>query len=67
MFNACEGGKPLKSQAVAPMNKCTVPTMVNEKIDGCEFSAQVHPEDKSTDTTRDRARCDAWTAQDVKG
>ena len=34
MFNACEGGRPLKSQAVAPMNKCTVPTMVNEKIDG---------------------------------
>jgi hypothetical protein len=34
MFNACENGKPLKSQAVSPMNKCSVPKMVNEQIDG---------------------------------
>jgi hypothetical protein len=37
MFNACENGRPLKSQAVAPMNKCTVSKMVNENIDGCEY------------------------------
>jgi hypothetical protein len=34
MFNACENGRPLKSQAVSPMNKCTVPDMVGENIDG---------------------------------
>ncbi|KAK3381763.1 hypothetical protein B0H63DRAFT_435291 [Podospora didyma] len=34
MFNACENGRPLKSQAVAAMNKCTVKKMVNEDIDG---------------------------------
>lgn len=34
MFNACENGRPLKSQAVAPMNACTVKKMVNENIDG---------------------------------
>jgi hypothetical protein len=36
MFNACENGRPLKSQNVAAMNKCTVKSSVNENIDGCE-------------------------------
>jgi hypothetical protein len=42
MFNACENGRPLKSQAPAQMNACTVKPSVNEKIDGCKsfiFSA----------------------------
>jgi len=34
MFQACENGKPLKSQAVAQMNKCAVKNFVNEGIDG---------------------------------
>ncbi|KAF1994208.1 hypothetical protein P154DRAFT_539782 [Amniculicola lignicola CBS 123094] len=34
MFNACEGGKPLKSQAVAAMNKCAAKKIVQENIDG---------------------------------
>jgi hypothetical protein len=33
MFNACENGKPLKSQAVKPMNDCTVKKYVSEDID----------------------------------
>tara|TARA_R110002003_G_scaffold186_8_gene14575 strand:- start:5951 stop:6589 length:639 start_codon:yes stop_codon:yes gene_type:complete len=37
MFQACEGGKPLKSQDVAAMNKCAVKSSVNENIDGCEY------------------------------
>lgn len=37
MFQACEGGKPLKSQSVAEMNKCSVKSSVNENIDGCEL------------------------------
>ncbi|CAI4214957.1 unnamed protein product [Parascedosporium putredinis] len=34
MFNACEGGRPLLSQGVNEMNKCTVQTLVDENIDG---------------------------------
>ncbi|KAK0628494.1 hypothetical protein B0T17DRAFT_631922 [Bombardia bombarda] len=34
MFNACENGRPLKSQVVTAMNKCAVKQMVNEDIDG---------------------------------
>lgn len=34
MFNACENGRPLKSQGVQAMNRCTVRDMVNENIDG---------------------------------
>jgi len=34
MFQACENGRPLKSQNVQAMNKCTVSKMVNENIDG---------------------------------
>ncbi|KAK3370841.1 hypothetical protein B0T24DRAFT_594722 [Lasiosphaeria ovina] len=34
MFQGCENGKPLKSQAVAPMNKCAVKSLVKEDIDG---------------------------------
>jgi hypothetical protein len=34
MFNACENGRPLLSQGVQPMNECTVPTLVDENIDG---------------------------------
>lgn len=34
MFQGCEGGKPLKSQSVADMNKCSVKNMVKENLDG---------------------------------
>jgi hypothetical protein len=34
MFQACENGRPLKSQAPAQMNKCTVKDFVGEKTDG---------------------------------
>ena len=34
MFNACENGKPLKSQSVAEMNKCKAKEIVNENHDG---------------------------------
>jgi len=34
MFQACENGKPLKSQAVAAMNACAAKKLVNEDIDG---------------------------------
>ena len=34
MFNACENGKPLKSQSVAEMNKCKAKEIVNESHDG---------------------------------
>lgn len=37
MFQGCENGRPLKSQAVAAMNKCAVKKMVDEDIDGCKF------------------------------
>ena len=37
MFQACENGKPLKSQSVAQMNKCAAKTLVHEEIDGCKF------------------------------
>jgi hypothetical protein len=36
MFQACENGKPLKSQNVAAMNKCQVKSSIKEDIDGCE-------------------------------
>ena len=36
MFQACENGKPLKSQSVAQMNKCASKQIVNEPIDGCK-------------------------------
>lgn len=38
MFNACENGNPLLSQGVQEMNACTVPNMVEENLDGCEYS-----------------------------
>ncbi|AEO67479.1 uncharacterized protein THITE_160890 [Thermothielavioides terrestris NRRL 8126] len=34
MFTACENGRPLKSQSVADMNKCSVKSTVHENIDG---------------------------------
>ncbi|KAG8157935.1 hypothetical protein KVR01_012207 [Diaporthe batatas] len=34
MFQACENGRPLKSQSVAQMNACTVKSQVVEDIDG---------------------------------
>ncbi|KAH8882460.1 hypothetical protein GQ53DRAFT_885545 [Thozetella sp. PMI_491] len=34
MFQACENGKPLKSQGPADMNKCAVQDFVEENIDG---------------------------------
>jgi hypothetical protein len=36
MFQACENGKPLKSQTVAAMNKCSVKSSVTEDIDSCK-------------------------------
>jgi hypothetical protein len=36
MFQACERGRPLKSQGVAQMNKCAVKDFVNERLDGCK-------------------------------
>lgn len=39
MFQACENGKPLKSQNVAAMNKCSVKKTVTEDIDGCKSSS----------------------------
>ncbi|KAF2011584.1 hypothetical protein BU24DRAFT_486322 [Aaosphaeria arxii CBS 175.79] len=38
MFNACENGKPLKSQSVAEMNKCQAKKRVTENLDGCKSS-----------------------------
>ena len=35
MFQACENGKPLKSQNVAAMNKCQVKSAIKEDVDGC--------------------------------
>lgn len=35
MFNACENGRPLKSQNVQAMNKCAVKNMVNEDRNCC--------------------------------
>lgn len=35
MFQGCENGRPLKSQAPAAMNACQVKSQVNEDIDGC--------------------------------
>jgi hypothetical protein len=37
MFNACENGRPLKSQNVQAMNQCQVKSQVHEDIDSCEF------------------------------
>ncbi|KEY72119.1 hypothetical protein S7711_00131 [Stachybotrys chartarum IBT 7711] len=34
MFNACENGRPLLSQGVNEMNRCTVPSQMTENIDG---------------------------------
>ena len=36
MFQACENGKPLKSQSVAQMNKCAVKSAIKEDVDGCK-------------------------------
>lgn len=39
MFQACENGRPLKSQGVAAMNKCSVKSAVKEDIDSCKSSS----------------------------
>lgn len=39
MFNACENGRPLKSQSVADMNKCQAKKQVTEATDGCMYSS----------------------------
>ena len=36
MFQACENGRPLKSQNVEAMNKCAAKKLVNEPLDGCK-------------------------------
>lgn len=43
MFNACENGRPLKSQGVAAMNACAVKSTVQEDIDGCTCSPSPPP------------------------
>jgi hypothetical protein len=42
MFQACENGKPLKSQSVAAMNKCAVKSAINENLDGCTLSSSCY-------------------------
>jgi hypothetical protein len=37
MFNACENGRPLKSQLPAAMNQCNVKDLVKENIDACKL------------------------------
>jgi hypothetical protein len=37
MFQACENGRPLKSQGVAQMNKCAVKNFAGENTDGCKL------------------------------
>ncbi|KAF1838783.1 hypothetical protein BDW02DRAFT_585600 [Decorospora gaudefroyi] len=34
MFNACENGRPLKSQGVQAMNRCQVKSKIQERLDG---------------------------------
>ena len=41
MFNACENGRPLKSQGVAAMNACAVKSTVQEDIDGCTWTSSI--------------------------
>lgn len=41
MFNACENGRPLKSQNVQAMNKCAVKNMVNEDLDSCKPASSI--------------------------
>jgi hypothetical protein len=59
MFQACENGKPLKSQSVADMNKCAVKSSVNENIDGCKWH---HPLGvNGADQVFYRAKLAAWS------
>lgn len=37
MFQACENGRPLKSQNVQAMNQCKVKSTIAENIDGCKL------------------------------
>lgn len=38
MFQNCENGNPLKSQAAAAMNKCAVKNWIpDENVEGCKF------------------------------
>jgi hypothetical protein len=37
MFQGCENGRPLKSQGVAPMNKCAVKNFAGESTEGCRY------------------------------
>lgn len=53
MFQACENGRPLKSQGVAAMNKCAARQQVHEDIDGCK-SARSAFYQKTTVTNRSR-------------
>jgi hypothetical protein len=39
MFQACENGRPLKSQNVAKMNKCAVEPFHKESIDNCRSTS----------------------------
>jgi hypothetical protein len=41
MFQACENGKPLKSQSVAAMNKCAIKSAINENLDGCKLPVEL--------------------------
>jgi hypothetical protein len=77
MFNACENGNPLLSQGTGPMNACTIPTLVNEEIDGCKLPMIPYlPPPKRTsrvytNSSVSRAHGDAWPEcheeEEVKG
>lgn len=56
MFNACENGRPLKSQTVAEMNKCSVKNFVNEELDGCKFSMPLRCKGPRANHVCNRAR-----------
>ena len=56
MFNACENGKPLKSQSVAAMNKCAAKKLVQEDTDGCKYCLPRENQKTMTLTVRLRAQ-----------
>ena len=56
----------LKTQPISQQNKCTVPDMVRENIDGCKFETllvSISCTMFSDNSFLSRARCDAWQRQ----